>query len=193
MILRRSITRQTIEPGTHHDHQIGQYFSASKPPFYTHAAALLGAVALLAESGLAAADSSRGVADSCGPRIVFANGASNAQPTGGETAAAQLEHTARDERVRHEWPHAGTRSRRAGDDAFLEIVECTTWHSRSRLPIERRGAGMGIAHPGCFAARRQAENTPSQYAHHPLMRTRSHKYAAEIASVARVTGTPMRA
>lgn len=55
---------------------------------------VLGVVALLAESGLAAADSSRGVADSRGPRIVFANGASNAQPTGGETAAAQVASTA---------------------------------------------------------------------------------------------------
>ena len=46
---------------------------------------VLGAAALLAASGLAAADS-HDVADSRGPRIVFANGASDAQPTSGETA-----------------------------------------------------------------------------------------------------------
>jgi hypothetical protein len=44
---------------------------------------VLSAVALLAASGLAAADG-LGVADSRGPRIVFANGASNAQPTSGK-------------------------------------------------------------------------------------------------------------
>jgi hypothetical protein len=55
---------------------------------------VLGAVALLATSGLAAADSSRSVADSRGPRIVFSNGASNAQPTGAETAVAQATGTA---------------------------------------------------------------------------------------------------
>ena len=55
---------------------------------------VLSAVALLAASALAEADSSRGVADPSGSRIVFQNGASNAQPIGGETAAARSPGTA---------------------------------------------------------------------------------------------------
>jgi hypothetical protein len=55
---------------------------------------VLSAVALLAASALAEADSSRGVADPSGSRIVFQNGASNAQPIGGETGAARSPGTA---------------------------------------------------------------------------------------------------
>jgi len=54
---------------------------------------MFGAVALLAASALAVADSS-GVADARGPRIVFANGASNGQPASGEIAPAQAAGTA---------------------------------------------------------------------------------------------------
>jgi hypothetical protein len=68
-------------------------FLHRKRPLIRILPSMLAAVALLAASGLAAADSS-GVADSRGPRIVFANGASNAQPTSGEMASAQAAGTA---------------------------------------------------------------------------------------------------
>jgi len=56
---------------------------------------VLSGAALLAASGIVAADgNSLGVADSRGPRIVFANGASDAQPTSGETAPAHAAGTA---------------------------------------------------------------------------------------------------
>jgi hypothetical protein len=68
-------------------------FLHRKRPLIRMLPPVLGAVALLTASGLATADS-RGVADSRGPRIVFANGASNAQPTSGEMAPTQPAGTA---------------------------------------------------------------------------------------------------
>ena len=64
----------------------GNTFGIEKRPLIRMLTPVLSAVALLAASGLAAADG-LGVADSRSPRIVFANGASNAQPISGKMAA----------------------------------------------------------------------------------------------------------
>jgi hypothetical protein len=65
----------------------GNTFGIEKRPLIRMLTPVLSAVALLVASGLAAADG-LGVADSRSPRIVFANGASNAQPSGGKMAQA---------------------------------------------------------------------------------------------------------